>query len=334
VAAVVVSVSSDQAVAASGACRAAVTSSTVPLTWTLPSNSFDRASLDRWCAGVGPAAIESFAPPSDQQTATITVVTWNTHVGAGDIAALIADLRHGDLTGTPAADFVLLLQEVVRHSVEVPMPLPSGAAMASRIGFERDAFDVIDAARRAQLDVAYVPSMRNGAGAEDRGNAVLATLPIAALQNIELPFGRQRRVAVAATLAPAGAHSAFRVVNAHFDTALRFGVGGPASWRRRQADALLTAIGEPAVPTVVGGDFNTWWGSDEPAVDDLHRAFPEANDRVTGETWRGPLGAYARLDHLFAAGWNAPLEVRRAGRRFGSDHYPLYMVIRTSANTG
>jgi endonuclease/exonuclease/phosphatase family metal-dependent hydrolase len=291
----------------------------------MPPGAFDRQSLDRWCAGVGPAVIESSAPP--HRTSSITVVTWNTHVGAGDLAALIAELRRGDLTGTPAVDFVVLLQEAVRHGADVPMPLPSGAARASWIGVENNAFDVIDAARNAQLDVAYVPSMRNGAGAEDRGNAVLSTVPIAAVDNIELPFGRQRRVAIAATLASAGAAPAFRVVNAHFDTALRLGVGGPAAWRRRQADALLTALGGSAAPTIVAGDFNTWWGNDEPAVDDLRHAFPAAKDGVTGETWRGPLAARARLDHMFAAGWNTPLEVRRAARRFGSDHYPLYVVI-------
>jgi endonuclease/exonuclease/phosphatase family metal-dependent hydrolase len=326
--------SSRQLVAAAAACRTAP-SSTVRLSWTLPTGSFDRAALDRWCAGVGPAVVQNLASPHSRQPATgVTVVTWNTHVGAGDIAALIAELRQGDLTGTPATEFVLLLQEVVRHGAEVPMPLPPGAAAASRIGFEKDDFDVIEAARTARLNVAYVPSMRNGADAEDRGNAVLTTLPITAIENIELPFGRQRRVAIAATLASGSGDPAFRVVNAHFDTALRLGVGGPASWRRLQADALLNAITEATVPTIVAGDFNTWWGNDEPAVDDLRRRFPAASDRVTGDTWRGPLAMHAQLDHMFAAGWDSPLEVRRAARRFGSDHYPLYVVIARASRAG
>jgi endonuclease/exonuclease/phosphatase (EEP) superfamily protein YafD len=105
-------------------------------------------------------------------------------------------------------------------------------------------------------------------------------------------------------------------------------IGGPAAWRRHQADALLNAIRGSALPTVVGGDFNTWWGSGEPAVDDLRRAFPEATDRVSGETWRGPLATRARLDHMFASGWQQPLDLRRAARRFGSDHYPLFTIIR------
>jgi endonuclease/exonuclease/phosphatase family metal-dependent hydrolase len=272
-------------------------------------------------------AVESFAPPPDQPSTSVTVVTWNTHVGAGNIAALVGELRRGDLTGTPATDFVVLLQEAVRRSAAVPTPLPPGAVMAAHIGFEKAAFDVVEAARQARLNVVYVPSMRNGVGAEDRGNAVLATLPIVAVENIELPLGRQRRVAIAATIARSGSARGFRVVDAHFDTALRFGVGGPAAWRRRQAGALLNAIRASALPTIVGGDFNTWWGNDEPAVDDLRRAFPAAKDRVAGETWRGPLASRARLDHMFAAGWDGALEVRRAARRYGSDHFPLYVVI-------
>jgi endonuclease/exonuclease/phosphatase family metal-dependent hydrolase len=296
------------------------------MTWTLPAGSSDRAALDRWCAGVGPAVVEESAPPAEQSADHVTVVTWNTHAGAGDIGALIAELRRGALTGSPVDEFVILLQEAVRRAADVPTPLPSGAATAGRIAFDRESFDVVEVARSMRLNVVYVPSMRNGAEAEDRGNAVLTTLPITSIENIELPFGRQRRVAIAATLTPPG-EPEFRVVDAHFDTALRLGVGGPGAWRRRQADALMNAIRGSALPTVVGGDFNTWSGNDEPAVDDLLRAFPVAKDQVIGETWRGPLAMRARLDHMFASGWQGPLDVRRAERRFGSDHYPLYMVV-------
>jgi endonuclease/exonuclease/phosphatase family metal-dependent hydrolase len=309
------------------ACRATTSSTTVQTTWTLPSDPSDRGALERWCAAVGPAVVEDFALAVDRSAVSVTVVTWNTHAGAGDFGALVGELRRGALTGTPVDDFVLLLQEAVRRGPEVPTPLAPGAATAGRIAFDRESFDVVEAARTARLNVVYVPSMRNGGEAEDRGNAVLTTLPISAVESIELPFGRQRRVAIAATLTLSGGDSRFRVVNAHFDTALRFGVGGPAAWRRRQADALLNAIRGSALPTVVGGDFNSWWGNDEPAIDDLLRAFPSAKDRVTGETWRGPLATRARLDHMFASGWDGPLDVRRAARRFGSDHYPLYMVI-------
>ena len=61
--------------------------------------------------------------------------------------------------------------------------------------------DVRDIAERFGLSVAYVPSMRNGPATrlderEDRGNAILSTEPLIDVKAIELPFGKQRRVAV------------------------------------------------------------------------------------------------------------------------------------------
>ena len=50
----------------------------------------------------------------------------------------------------------------------------------------------------------YAPSMRNGesaGGGEDRGNAIVSTLPLADPTVIELPLERQRRVVVAASIA-------------------------------------------------------------------------------------------------------------------------------------
>ncbi len=53
------------------------------------------------------------------------------------------------------------------------------------------------------LSLFYVPSMRNGGAnsREDRGNAILSNLPLTDLAAYELPFERQRRVALAATIA-------------------------------------------------------------------------------------------------------------------------------------
>jgi endonuclease/exonuclease/phosphatase family metal-dependent hydrolase len=292
-----------------------------------PSAASDRAALDQWCAAVGPVTVSTFAPLTESPPSVVVVVTWNIHVGAGDIGALVASLRRGDLAGTAGADIVLLLQETVRRSDDVPVPVPAGARRARRIGMAPPGHDVVAAARALQLNLAYVPSMRNGDAAEDRGNAILTTLPLESIEAVELPLGHQRRVAVAATIAPPRSIPPFRVVNAHLDTALRFGAGGPATWRRHQAGALVEVFAGSEVPTIVAGDFNTWWGTDEPAVRDLLRAFPGIVDRGGRETWRGPLAAGARLDHIFASGWRAPLEARRVPQRFGSDHYPLYVVV-------
>lgn len=189
-------------------------------------------------------------------------------------------------------------------------------------------------ARSLGLNLVYVPSMRNGRGQQDRGNAVLSTLPIESVDAFELPLGRQRRVALAATLRGTPRGASLRFVSVHFDTAMSWLRGGPARFRGRQATALVEWLGGAVVPTVVGGDLNTWWGQDEPAVRLLRRAYPEAVDRSPrAATWRGPAGAENRLDYLFADGWEAPIEVNRLGERFGSDHAPVYAWLKTPARS-
>jgi endonuclease/exonuclease/phosphatase family metal-dependent hydrolase len=184
------------------------------------------------------------------------------------------------------------------------------------------------------------------AAAEDRGTAILSTLPLADLAVIELPFERQRRVAVAATLGArtsAGAAWRLRVVDVQLDTSLALTRGGPMAARRRQAEALLEALGigsapDPSTsgppvksadgaPMVLGGDFNTWLGRKEPAVHVMLRAFPDTPHEENGATWRGPLGVHAALDHVFVRGPFRSVATRRLPGRFGSDHYPLATIV-------
>jgi endonuclease/exonuclease/phosphatase family metal-dependent hydrolase len=263
---------------------------------------------------------------SSPASARVEFVAWNMHVGNGDLAGLIGAIRTGELTGEPAERFVLLLQEVVRRGSEVPASPSLEARIASHIGLHRDPVDDIGSiAARERLNLAYVPSMRNGPEREDRGNAILTTESIAGVDAIELPFGHQRRVVVAARLA-----NGSRVVSVHFDTAFR-AWGGPAAWRREQADALLEQLGRDGGPIVVGGDLNTWWGQPEPAVAAFSARWSDAIDRVDGDTWRGPIGLSSRTDHLFAGGLGRKIVVRRARQRYESDHFPLYMTLDAAA---
>src|SRR5262249_27927213 len=144
-----------RSVAPAAGCRATIDGSAIPVLWTWPVSTAERSALGRWCRGVGPVVIDVVAAPAQRSGSGVTVVTWNTHVGAGDLAALVDALRSGGLTGTPAADFVLLLQEAVRRSNAVPMPLRADAAFAGRIGFEPEGLDVVEAARGAGLNVVY-----------------------------------------------------------------------------------------------------------------------------------------------------------------------------------
>jgi endonuclease/exonuclease/phosphatase family metal-dependent hydrolase len=324
-------------------CRHVAGPSSLVVTWVGPAASRDRDRLDRWCDAVGPLVAEPtpHVPPIFDNT--IAVVVWNIHVGGGDLGQLLDALTRGEFTGgAPATSFVLLLQETYRRGDGVPAPAPPGAAGPRAIlarppsGPRRSALDV---ARERGLAIVYAPSMRNARMAdtadrvEDRGNAIVSTWPIADAVAIELPFERQRRVALAATIrgrTTAGAPWQLRVADAHLDTSVALTRGGPLAARRRQAAALVQALGASPLPTVLGGDFNTWLGSREPAVGALRRAFPDTPAHATAATWRGPLGVRGVLDRVFVRNVSGGVSVRRLPGRFGSDHYPILLLVSVS----
>jgi endonuclease/exonuclease/phosphatase family metal-dependent hydrolase len=325
-------------------CRTAVSlSESIPaaIAWISPADPRSRDRLGDWCAMVGPVVYEREpARPISPAIDRLAVVSWNTHVGGGDLAALADAVQRGDFThGEPFAAVVLLLQEMYRHGADVPARATILSAVPSRIIdvlHAQHTHDVRRVASERGLAVLYAPSMRNGAAVddpEDRGNAILSTLPLSDPTAIELPLERQRRVAAVAVVSgrtTAGVAWRLRLVNVHLDTALALLHGGPLTARRRQADALAAALtGSSAFdgPTIVAGDFNTWLGDREPAIRALRAAFPDAPAPRYGATWRGPFGLRATLDYVFAGGHARSIAVQRLPSRFGSDHYPLLSVI-------
>lgn len=299
--------------------------------WLRVSSTRERPSLDRWCAGVGPPARIDALTASDVISGSFAVVSWNTHVGAGNIDALVADLRAGKLTNRPVTDFILLLQEAYRSGDAVPsLDAVEWASAVFGAGPRHARVEAVRAAERLGLSSIYVPSMRNGrpgTTAEDRGNAILSTARLADVRAIELPLERQRRVALAATVmvkagnAPA---TPLRVICTHFTNMVMHHVWVLSeSGRLRQARALAQAL--PAeVPMILGGDLNTWFGYRDAAYRELAERLPS---RAAVEDRRATFGPM-RLDHLLFRlpdGWRA--ELRRAESKYGSDHYPLVALI-------
>jgi endonuclease/exonuclease/phosphatase family metal-dependent hydrolase len=277
---------------------------------------------------VGPPVFLQPASADERPHDAITIVSWNTAVGAADIVGFVQALPN------PRGPIVLLLQEVYREGPEVPAHLAPGLSFAGRLGGAAggQAFrEIKDVARTLGLAVYYVPSMRNGGPAsdEDRGNAILSNLPLTDLHAMELPFERQRRVAITATIAghtDAGTPWHVRLVSAHLDNlgGIRRAWIGAEYGRTRQARGL-TALLQDSEPTILAGDFNTWFGFSDQAYIETARAFPET--RVDDR--RGTFHGLLRLDHVFfrlEPGWHA--EFRRASSRFGSDHYPLVGTLR------
>ena len=214
------------------------------------------------------------------------------HGGRGDLRRLIGDLEAGRLTRAAPRDYVLLLQEFVSRN-DVP-----GSTM-----------------RALTLVISPVRSTT--------GNAILSTIPLEDSRTIDLPRERQPRAAAVATIRISG--DPLFVVSTHLENRLgwRRGLFGDRA-RGRQADALLQAL--PQGHGIVGGDFNTMLGPDEPAWRALLDRFPE----TPGEhepTFRDRLV----LDHLFVDlpdGWSVTRRVIRD--QYGSDHHPVIAEIMVS----
>ena len=242
------------------------------------------------------------------------------------------DLRLGRLSGGRAPDgIVLLLQEALRGGPAVPPAAPNQAG-ARRLVRSAHPFDIVTFARESQLALFYVPSMRNGPGwdvpREDRGNAILATMPLADLRALELPFARQRRVVAIARLDDVRSGSAITVASMHLDpfvSARRLWVFGASAARDRQARVVANTLAS-AGALVVGGDLNTWGGDDEPAIAAM-RGISDAAPLQTQPTFSNG----RVLDHVFfrlPGGWQAT--VQRADHTYGSDHFPLVALIEAA----
>ncbi|HEX5475461.1 MAG TPA: endonuclease/exonuclease/phosphatase family protein [Vicinamibacterales bacterium] len=304
----------------------AAMSAGAPIAWLNPRE--DRRALDAWCAAVGAPIVRTADRPA-RPVDRLAVVAWNLHEGAGRLPVFLADLRSGRLTGgTPVSDFVLLVQEAYRSRQDEPVGVP-GARWAAPIqpGGAREG--IVGVAGALHLWLFYVPSMSNGPPAlrEDRGNAILSTLPLDGFEAVELPMERQRRVAVAALItgrSTLGRPWTLRLVSVHLSNMVAhhlwiFSEAG----RARQAHALAGAFPD-RVPTALGGDLNTWFGFSDGALGALSARFsagPEHQDRR-------PTFWIERLDHLLfdvPPGWE--VRVRRASSRYGSDHYPLIALI-------
>jgi endonuclease/exonuclease/phosphatase family metal-dependent hydrolase len=250
------------------------------------------------CVRPTPAPLPPTAP------VLFAVVTWNMHEGKGDLPRLLDDLASGRLAGVAARDYVLLLQEAIEN----------GEHDVTRIAAARG-------------DAAFYSSVRR-LDARVTGNAIVSTRPLVAPRAIDLPRQRQPRAAIVATIEMAGERVV--VVDAHLENRLAWWRGGlfGDTARGRQADALLRVV-PPAGPAIVGGDFNTLLGANEPAWKKMLARFPD-----TQEPHRPTFRDRAVLDHLFVDAppdWDVRQFVARDA--YGSDHHPVIAVIlrRTTA---
>jgi endonuclease/exonuclease/phosphatase family metal-dependent hydrolase len=135
---------------------------------------------------------------------------------------------------------------------------------------------------------------------EDRGNAILSTLPLDRITAIDLPFEGGRKVAVAASVSVPASGGPLRLdlTTVHLDVAstlVRTLTTGNQT-RARQARGMLDGQevgGFTGHAAVVGGDFNTWVSRDA-SLKAVAAVFPDSPP-VGPEGTRGPFPA----DHVF-----------------------------------
>ena len=297
------------------------------LTWMRWNDN--RQPLDLWCHSVGRPVLDSRVPAAGD-IAGMRILSWNVNVGAGRLETLLPRLL--DEAAADGLGLTILLQETFRAGDAVPDVYPAALHVPKAIRPRRPTMDVRDIAAQFGLSVAYVPSMRNGPATtlterEDRGNAILSTEPLSDVRAIELPFGKQRRVAITALIAPRGngAHG-IRVVSTHFDTN-----GDRAAQAAALSERLMSLTD---APLFVGGDLNSRGGADDNAVLALARRIPMASCG-TGRTNRWPLRLdvlfpIGRLDYLFAATAVSDLvrSCETLPHAYDSDHLPLLMTLR------
>lgn len=295
----------------------------------------DLRRLEAWRRAVGPPVVVSATPPEAPPPSLqeLVAVSWNVDLGTGRVHDLVSDLRAGRVAGLPAArHLVLILQEMHRRGPEVPEMTPDADA-AAEIAIPPGAPDIRALAASLGLHTVYVPSMRNGAHRrEDRGNAILSTEPLAAPCAVELPFERQRRVAVAASVrVMAGEQTEpLHLVNVHLDAlSARSALWVFENPRRRQMAAVFELLEAPrfarGAGTILAGDFNTIRSG---AREEIYRAARTWSRGLEREDPRST-HAMGRLDYVFARlarGWSA--ETIRLDDRYGSDHFPVAARFR------
>lgn len=304
----------------------------------------DHPELAHWHGNVGEAVALDLAGPLVRGVKGIDVLSWNVAIGAGRLQEVIEKLKAGELDGEVRPlnrPLIVLVQEAFRADTSVPEQ-PRSAHHGGKSPRDKRA-DIVDVADALGMSLRYAPSMRNGRHRSDRGNAILASVNIAHARAFPLPYVKQRRVAIAVEL---DGLPWLTFVTAHLDTRGRVqgltGAGGYGTGRSAQARAVGQAMAEQwgtDQSVVIGADLNSFLGSREPLLAELHRAGFErlAHEGQSRHTFHAP-GVRLMLDHILVrttAQSIASIQVRRLDETradrgrfvFGSDHHPLLARI-------
>jgi endonuclease/exonuclease/phosphatase family metal-dependent hydrolase len=295
--------------------------------------------LPAWRANVGSTISLDAAPFPSAHPRTLVVLDWNVWLGRGRLAEVVRRIRAGEyLSSGVRGDMplVVLLQEAYRIDESVPAR-STGRAGRKLVTRTRPQDGIVDIARQLGLSLRYVPSMRNGSERSDRGNAILASLPLENAVGIELPLMLQRRVALCAEVVIG--EQRLPVMSAHLDPR-----GPPghkwlgAAGRAAQTEYLLQWL--EAKTVLLGADLNLGRGRAERSWRLLSQAGFTPGVPAMLPSWRHTYHGFTRLllDYLLARNGNQIIAEFRVSRLdedprdqgrtiFGSDHHPLLGLL-------
>jgi endonuclease/exonuclease/phosphatase family metal-dependent hydrolase len=313
--------------------------------------------LAYWRANVGEAVALDLAPApgapgapatSAAPPAAVDVLCWNVAIGKGRLLERIRALSHMRARVARERPLVVLVQEAYRSDDTIPEAHTAHHGGNAPRNLRED---IVAVARELNFSLRYSPSMRNGAHRSDRGNAILSSTAIADTHWITLPYVRQRRAAIAVTLA--GMVKPVWIATAHLDThgrhrphpvqGIRATNRGFGAGRAAQAAAFADALKRLAhddAGVVIGGDMNSYLGLRDPAIRALVEGGFRHSQRLGSwrHTFHGPIRLM--LDHvLFRPGAVLQgVQVRRldegldrSRRIYGSDHHPLLAVVHLTS---
>jgi endonuclease/exonuclease/phosphatase family metal-dependent hydrolase len=302
--------------------------------------------LPAWRANVGGMISLDAAPSPSDHARTLVVLDWNVWLGRGRLTEVVRRIRAGEYQASGVRGdmpFVALLQEAYRTDESVPAR-STGRAGRRLVTRTRPQDDIVDTARQLGLSLRYAPSMRNGSERSDRGNAILASLPLENTVGIELPLMLQRRVALCAEVVIG--EQRLPVMSAHLDPR-----GPPghkwlgAAGRAAQTEYLLQWV--EAKTLVLGADLNLGRGRAERSWRLLSQAGFTPGVPAVLPSWRHTYHGFTRLllDYLLARDGNGMIAQFRVYRVdedprdrertiFGSDHHPLLGLVTLNTLAG
>jgi endonuclease/exonuclease/phosphatase family metal-dependent hydrolase len=291
--------------------------------------------LPAWRANVGSTVSLDAAPSASEYARSLVVLDWNVWLGRGRLTEVVRRIRASEYQASGIGGdlpLVVLLQEAYRTDGSIPTR-STGRGGRQLVTRARPQEDVVDTARRLGLSLRYAPSMRNGAERSDRGNAILASVPLERAVGIELPLMLQRRVALCAQVVVG--QQRLLVMSAHLDPR-----GPPghkwlgAAWRAAQTEYLLQWL--EAETALLGADLNLGRGRAERSWRLLSQAGFTPGVPPTLPSWRHSYHGFTRLllDYLLVRNGTGTITEFRVHRLdenpqdrgrtiFGSDHHPL-----------